>query len=306
MTARPVTVDDAAALADLLNIIEVAGGAEPGWTEGEVRAHIIGELSSDPDDGRVLCAADGTPVALGTVIPPEKGTRTDLFGGVHPDWRGRGIGRELLAWQFDRITALRDAGEPHGTWQVDAGALTTDTSALRLFERFDMKPIRYFSEMHIDLPAATVAEAPTGVRITAYDKTMFAALHRTHLEAFAGHWGFQPSSPEKWAAQTVESEVFRADLSRIAFDGDEMVSYVLANDSVDDIVYLSHIGTRRAWRGRRIASAMIAEVLAAAMNDGKTEATLVVDAENPSGAVAVYERAGFAVRSQFVDYRREI
>ena len=145
------------------------------------------------------------------------------------------------------------------------------------------------------------------MRITAYDSSMFAALHRTHMEAFADHWGFQPSTPEKWAGRTVESEVFRPDLSRIAFDGDEMVVLRARERRRRRQPFTSRTSARGGrGAGRRIASALIAEVLAAATNDGKTEATLGVDADSPTGAVGVYERAGFAVRSRFVDYRREI
>lgn len=301
-----MTADDAPAITDLLNLMDIAAGLDEGWTVGEVRALMAGWLSGDPDDGRVLCAADGSLAALGMVLAPENGTRTDLFGGVHPDWRGRGIGRELMGWQFERIATLRDSTAPGQTWQVDSGAVVDDTPALHLFERFGMKPIRYFSEMHVSIPDATVAEDPSGVRIAPYTPDLYPTLYATHMEAFADHWGFQHSSPEKWAARTVESEVFRGDLSRMAFDGDEMVAYVLAHDGVDDSIHISHVGTRRPWRGRHIASALISQVLAAAAKDGKTEATLGVDAESPTGAVGVYERAGFAVKSRFVDYRREI
>jgi mycothiol synthase len=51
--------------------------------------------------------------------------------------------------------------------------------------------------------------------------------------------------------------------------------------------------TRRPWRGRGVASALIGRNLRLLAERGMTEAALGVDAENPTGALALYERVGF-------------
>jgi len=69
----------------------------------------------------------------------------------------------------------------------------------------------------------------------------------------------------------------------------------------------------RQWRATRVRRALrlasehlLAEVLRAAAAAGLPRASLGVDAKNPTGAVGVYERAGFAVEHSFLAYRRPI
>jgi ribosomal protein S18 acetylase RimI-like enzyme len=55
-----------------------------------------------------------------------------------------------------------------------------------------------------------------------------------------------------------------------------------------------------------VASALLAEVIEAAAQAGFTSVGLGVDADSPTGAVGVYERAGFVKEHSFVAYRRPI
>ena len=59
--------------------------------------------------------------------------------------------------------------------------------------------------------------------------------------------------------------------------------------------WINTVGTRRAWRGKGVASWLMAESLRriAAADDGFERAILGVDAENPTGALRVYRRLGF-------------
>lgn len=57
--------------------------------------------------------------------------------------------------------------------------------------------------------------------------------------------------------------------------------------------YIATVAVTKAARGRGIASALIRRSLAAAHADGCTVATLYVDADSPTGALALYEHTGF-------------
>jgi ribosomal protein S18 acetylase RimI-like enzyme len=66
------------------------------------------------------------------------------------------------------------------------------------------------------------------------------------------------------------------------------------------------VSVRRPWRRRGLASALIAESLRVLKDRGMTEGALGVDAENPMGALGVYEANGFRVHRKGLNYRRPL
>src|SRR5262245_46125164 len=102
LTWRPYDPPDAPALARLITEIDRLAWGTHRLTEDQVRTY--SQMLRDPaEDSRSVLAPDGALIGYGWVTPPPAGGhRIDLWGGVHPDWRGRGIGRRLLRWQLDR------------------------------------------------------------------------------------------------------------------------------------------------------------------------------------------------------------
>jgi ribosomal protein S18 acetylase RimI-like enzyme len=68
--------------------------------------------------------------------------------------------------------------------------------------------------------------------------------------------------------------------------------------------WLEHVSVRRPWRGRGVASALIAVTLDMLRAEGLEEAMLGVHGENPTGAVGLYERAGFRVHRRWSLWRK--
>ena len=103
---------------------------------------------------------------------------------------------------------------------------------------------------------------------------------------------------------------FRPELCRIARRGEEVLGFVITEINEDDwerqgsrSVYIGLVGTVRESRGRGMASALLADVLAASRTAGLELAVLDVDTENPTGALGVYTRLGFVPTTRDVAYR---
>src|ERR1700712_2738476 len=104
VTWRAATLDDLDAV--VAHYAAMAASDHPDWTETrddveQEFTHSWVDLAADT----LLGESHGELIAFGQVIaPPEPETivRTILFGGVHPAFRRRGIGRSLLAWQDGR------------------------------------------------------------------------------------------------------------------------------------------------------------------------------------------------------------
>ena len=65
------------------------------------------------------------------------------------------------------------------------------------------------------------------------------------------------------------------------------------------------VGTLREHRGRGLAGALLAEVMRASRAAGLERCVLDVDTENPTGALGVYTRLGFAATDRDVAYSIE-
>jgi Acetyltransferase (GNAT) family. len=119
-------------------------------------------------------------------------------------------------------------------------------------------------------------------------------------EAFLDEPTYAPQTDEQlatWAASPIGGQL---DVWQVAWAGDEVVAGVLGYIDEDENRlsgrrrgYTQMIFTRRPWRGRGVASALIGRNLRELARRGMTETALSVDADNPSAALRLYERAGF-------------
>jgi mycothiol synthase len=308
LTPRGYVESDAPALSALINLIEEEGGGHAGFTPAFLDSIVRGMVRDPASDTRLLSTPEGVLVAAGLVsTPPDGGLRVDLMGGVHPRWRGRGIGRELLGWELARAADIHRAVAPATAWEVHAGAPGEDGTATRLYQRFGLTPVRYWFDMVAPTATAAATALPDGLRSTTYRPAHDNDLYAAHMEAFADHWGFQRRGYDEWATLSVRSETFLPGLSVLAFDGDEIAGYVLSYADADPArIYIGQVGVRRPWRRRGLAGALLSQVLGSARVAGRAFAALGVDADSPTGAVGVYERVGFTVATRAVTYSRSL
>lgn len=306
-TWRSSTVEDLDAILATQKLVDAAD--HPSWVTA--REDVLDEFESshiDPElDSRIALAADGTVIAWGvTSLGPGQETRVQSYanGWVHPEWRGRGIGRELFAWQFGRSQQqLASSSLTLPGWTLSYQE-ESNTSAAALLARFGLRPERYFTSMErvIAEPIPEI-EVPAGVRIVRYTPSMAEATRLARNDAFRDHWGSQPTLPERWS-HFVDGEQFRGDLSWLAVEGDgegeRVVAFALTSINEEDWAaqgfssgYVSLIGVVRDRRRRGLAPACIAALLRSYADAGLERVVLDVDTASPTGANTLYTGMGF-------------
>jgi mycothiol synthase len=327
LTWRPLGLDLLATWHALHEALNAADGGHEHLGLDDLRDELEPDWINLASDSRIGIDADGVARAFGLVqVRPGDITllRAFCWGGVHPQWRGRGVGRALLAWQADRAAQLVETRRAALGTATPAGALMIveerAESAARLAARTGFQLSRYFFVMRRDLsdpiPAPELAD---GLRLITYDKAVAAdpglddRLRLAHNEAFEEHWGFQPWSAETWQQWETGQRDFRGDWSFLVLDGDEIAGYALSAGFQTEWQitgftqgWTSKLGVRAAWRGMGLAKALLAASMQAFAADGIQTAGLDVDSDNPTGAVGLYSALGYLVQHRAAHWTKDL
>jgi mycothiol synthase len=286
---RAPTFDDVDAVADVHLADQRADGVEP-----TLDAYFIRQVWSRPGidlatDAWVVTDADGAIVAYGQAVQDEPGI-VGSWGVVLPSHRGRGIGTAL----FDRIEEraadlLAGAAQPLFRHSINA----TDTAAAAMATARGLRPIRHHWHMQIDLDGPVVAgPTPAGIEIGGIDPDRdLPAIHEILAAAFAEDPADHPEPYDEWVAEHEASPSHDPSLWLLARDAGMPVGALIASAG-DDGGWVDWLAVLPSHRGRGIAAALLHRAFAAFAERGQRRVLLNVDAENVTGATAVYERVG--------------
>lgn len=315
LTWRPVARDDVTALSALVTRTEVADGLPYRTSPEEVEEKLGGDWKDIARDTLLGVDGDGVPRAWAEVDQPPGDTRVVrafVGGGVDPDWRGRGVGRALVAWSHARARQVLAATGKELPARIAGFVPDQAQDTARLLTRAGMAPVRYYAEMRrpLDVPLPD-APVPEGVRVVPWSPEHDEGARLAHNAAFADHWGSEPRTPEQW---THGRSMFAPTWSLVALDADDrVVGYLLSGRYEADWEVAGHssgytelLGVVREWRGRGLASALLATVMDRYRADGIEYAELGVDTANRSGAHRLYTSLGYEVFDSSTMYAIEL
>ena len=295
-TVRRVTLDDAPAIDELITAADVA---VQGWSESSV-PELLGWWRMMDLENSSWVLHDGADVAAyGAGFA--HGDTFELDGFVHPDYRGRGLGAWLLARAEERA---RELDKP----KLYTFSLAADTRAHQLFEHCGMRDLRHYFRMAIDLDAEPAEpDWPEGLRLDTFVPEDAEAFHAAMGEAFADEWNFVHMPFEEWKEmRLVKDPDYDPTLWFIVRDGDEIAAVMRNEPDRSGSGFVGAIAVRKPWRKRGIALALLQHAFAEFYRRGKRRVALGVDADNPTGATRLYERAGMQVAFEVVTYGKEL
>ena len=328
---RSLTLEDAPALIGLTAAVEEHDQHPFRTSLEETEEMFEGEWRDLARDTLVGLDADGEPRAYASVDtrPGDASVvRAFVQGAVHPRWRGRGVGRQVLAWSTGRARQLLAASGKELPARIAGYVQDDDASECRLFEAAGYTANRYYSTLRRDLslPVPEVALGD-GLRVVPWSPELDEATRLAHNDAFRDHWGSEPATPESWVhgrsmfapewsvlvvddvapapgavdgSESVSETPDGAAPALITAGGPVVAGYLLSGRYEQDWPvagyssgYTETLGVRREYRGRRIALALLSAGMAAYQAGGVEYAELDVDTENPSGAHGLYASLGY-------------
>lgn len=276
-------------------------------------------VNSTPEtDMRMVEDEHGELVAYVRVGWEVDDEQRQVFGfpfNIHPEHQTPPLLEELLNWVEARARIVA-AETKTGHVQVLRAFLRNIEKDIMLNKALtagEFKPVRFMNRMIRDLnEPIEVPALPEGLEVrpveAAQARTVLTALD----EAFQDHWGHAPMQEEMIQA-LMANPMFKPELWQVAWDGDEVAAGVLnmVDEAANEQFQIKRgmtdpIFTRRPWRKRGLARALLMRSLQMFKEMGMTEAMLGVDTQNPSGAFALYESCGFKSTQRSVVYEKTL
>lgn len=287
MQIRAATLDDVARLAAFMGRCTLAHQGVRRASEDEMRQRLT-RPGSDPALDTWL-AEDDDVVGFAQVWPEPNDVV--CYIRVDPAHTGKGIATALLERAGPRARRLADA-------PLHATSSAKDDAAGPFLEAHGFVPIRYVSLMTIELDRQPEPAAwPENVHVTALGaetdlQPVFDAVSKTFPERTGGF--------EEWLH---EYEGLDPTLWFIAEDDSGIAGFALCMPELAEDAeagYIAELGVREDRRGEGLGLALLRHAFIALHARGRKRASLHVDADNLTGAVRLYTRAGMTPDPRFV------
>jgi mycothiol synthase len=180
-------------------------------------------------------------------------------------------------------------------------------------EALGYERIRYSFLMRrpLDLPIDD-APLPDGLEFRSVREADHRAIFDGNEEAFEDHWEHAERTEDDFRILFAEPALDTS-LWAVAWDGDQVagvsMNWIDAEENEQlgtNAGWLGSVSVRRPWRKRGVGAAVITASLRTFKERGMDDARLGVDAENPTGALALYTRLGFTPYQTFGIYRKPV
>lgn len=308
---RPLTAADAGAVAALMSRV-----AEDHPTGLELSAAEIVEFLTDYPGLLLEGGWVGDELAAYTAVLPRApidGTHPFMFfGDVDPTRCGLGFGTVMLGRALTAARAVHRRDAPHERARFSTRALQgrADQADLLTSHGFTVDRHNFLMVSTLeDLPAPVL---PADLRLTTVDPAESEELRIAHNLAFRGYPNYTDVDQTAWRTFMVTGSHTRHDQSFVLRDparGNAVAAYVLCHEHTvapsgerGREAYVAYVGTVPDYRGRGLATHLLAHTLHACKDAGFATSSLDVDTDNPTGALGIYERAGYSVRHRQDNY----
>jgi mycothiol synthase len=296
LAARPGRPDDVEAVTTALVAEETAVTGSSTWDASDTADWWRGlELQGE------AWVIDGEPgVVAGCLGLFTRGPHFTGWASVAPEFAGRGLGTGLIRLAEERA---RDLGGAH----LHLGSLARNAAATRLFEGLGYGIVRHHYRMVIALEEPPPApEWPPGIVPAPFDLADARPVHAALQEALSDDWSHTPTSYEDWRRMRLESPDFDPRLWTVAWDGDQVAGVIRGDPRRWGGGWIGVLGVRRPWRRRGLGLALLRRAFGEFFDRGERRVGLGVDAQNPSGATRLYERAGMHVEAEHLTWEKEV
>ncbi len=317
ISTRPYGGDsDVQAVCDLLNLCDKIDKTDDSYAVEDLRLEFEHPKLNKEKDLRLWESSEGELLGFGQIwLELETEGKIDGFSyfRIHPDYRHTDVADQIVHWLEQRIAEETKARKLPG--YLFNGIRSYEDFAKNLLEKHNFSIARYFFRMvrplNEPIPEPQFPEGYTLRHVS--DEQDLEKWVETFNLSFIDHWNHHPTTLEEhkhWLKDEKYNQ--ERDLVLVAPDG-TFAGFCFCEVDPDDNVrknrkrgWIGLLGTRRGYRGLGLGKGLLLAGLQRLKLEGMEAAVLGVDAENPTGALQLYESVGFTKEYTSISYRKEI
>ena len=264
---------------------------------------IFREPHLDPERDTLLVTRGSDVVACAMLWQRLLHERAMAFGVVDPAHVGLGLGAHIADFLDKRGREIQaDGGRTlrlHWFIEVNDAA----ANALALARGFEVVRGNYTMRIKFD-GSPISADVPDWMTLRNCTPDDLALCHELLEETFVEHFGHTARSYKEWYAGLPSRDDYDQSLWWLAYEGDEPAG-ILTGFLLDEKTgWVADLGVRKRYRRRGIGAVLLRTAFEEFQRRGMEAAGLGVDAQNETGAVALYERVGMSVARAYWTYEK--
>jgi len=218
---------------------------------------------------------------------------------VRPTVRDQGLEDQVIAWAAEQLRAIARTTQKPVKLRVNAR--DSQAKKIAFLEQHGFTVVRHFYRMTRSLmEPLPVPQLPAGYTVRSLAHDAVAAWVEMFNQTFIDHWNFHPLTLEQRQRWLIEPD-YDADLDLVAVAPDgTFAAFCFGSIGAENNTrtgrkegWIADLGTRRGFRQIGLGRAMLLSGLHQLKAKGIDTALLGVDAENPCGALRLYESVGF-------------
>lgn len=305
MYHRPPTRDDAAIVVELMRAAQIADGDEPDMTQAELLSDW--EEIDLAQEAMLFLDESRRPIACADLLN-RRFVQLSVYGTVPPHAQQSDLWAAIIHWSEGWLQDRLHLAPVESRVAIQHFVRSTNQVAAQILHDNGYANVRTHYVMRAMLSAQRpAAQWAPGLGVGTYrpgvdDQALFAAGE----EAFQDLWDRPPSTLERWL-QPTQAEDFDPTLWFLAQEekSGQVIGVCLCS-ILDQIGHVGVVGVRKAWRRQGVGLALLNHGLAELRDRGVPHAELSVDAASPTGAPALYSRAGFDVAKSYHRFQKEL
>jgi ribosomal protein S18 acetylase RimI-like enzyme len=216
---------------------------------------------------------------------------------------GEHVWLDIRGLELESLRALRDAIQLRAAERKPGAPLlgflsAEDRLVRQVYDEAGYRPIRHSFRMEIDVqrPMPSPAGPPDVVMRPMRDGEE-EQVYEVHEQSFEDAWMHTREPFDQWQYWFMKTPSFDPSLWFVAEMDGEIVGVAICRvrETEASLGWVSVLGVLRSHRRRGIGEALLRHAFAEFARRGCGRVGLGVDAESPTGAVPLYERAGMHV-----------